>query len=105
MQKNKFILLLLALTCVGPQARAGLKVDVAATAGKVVSVVEETAEKASTVVNTVAGKVQEFYTGANTAFESVKALKEDVAAAASSVQDTYENTQKKLMKLPVRLRA
>lgn len=96
MQKNKFILLLLALTCVGPQARAGLKVDVAATAGKVVSVVEETAEKASTVVNTVAGKVQEFYTGANTAFESVKALKEDVAAAASSVQDTYENTQKKI---------
>lgn len=96
MQKNKFVILLLALTCVGAEARAGLKVDVAATAGKVVSVVEETAEKASTVVNTVAGKVQEFYTGANTAFESVKALKEDVAAAASSVQDTYENTQKKI---------
>lgn len=96
MQKNKFVILLLALTCVGAEARAGLKIDAAATAGKVVSVVEETAEKASTVVNTVAGKVQEFYTGANTAFESVKALKEDVAAAASSVQDTYENTQKKI---------
>ena len=98
MNKTKAFILIAALSMLGANARAGLKVDFTAIGGRVTGTVQEVSDNVCIKVNTVAEKVQEFYTGSKlrTMYETAKALKEDVATAAASVQDTYENTQKKI---------
>ena len=98
MNKTKAFILIAALSMLGANARAGLKVDFTAIGGRVTGTVQEVSDNVGIKVNTVAEKVQEFYTGSKlrTMYETAKSLKEDVATAAASVQDTYENTQKKI---------
>lgn len=98
MNKIKVFILTAALSMLGANADAGLKVDFTAIGGRAAGTVQEVSDKVGTKVNTVAEKVQEFYTGSKlrTMYETAKSLKEDVATAAASVQDTYESTQKKI---------
>lgn len=98
MNKIKVFILTAALSMLGANARAGLKVDFTAIGGRVTGTAQEISDNVCIKVNAVAEKVQEFYTGSKlrTMYETAKALKEDVATAAASVQDTYENTQKKI---------
>ena len=98
MNKIKAFILTASLSMLGANANAGLKVDFTAIGGRVAGTVQEVSDKVGTKVNTVAEKVQEFYTGSKlrTMYETAKSLKEDVATAAASVQDTYENMQKKI---------
>ena len=98
MKKFKALILVVAMLLPSFDANAGLKVDFSAIGGRVVGMVQEISDKVNTKVNTVAEKVQAFYTGSKlqTLVESAKALKKDVATAAASVKDTYEGAQKKI---------
>lgn len=94
MKKIRFLLFVIFLSTISVEAEASLKTDISAFAGRVSATVNNTVENIKVKINTVAQKVQEWYTGSKikSTIETVKALKEDVLTAATTIQDEYQET-------------
>lgn len=94
MKLIKVVIFALFMSVLSSNAQASLKTDISAFAGRVSSTINNTVENIKIKINTAAQKVQEWYTGSKikSTIETVKALKEDVLTAASTVQDEYQET-------------
>lgn len=94
MKLIKVVIFALFMSVLSSNAQASLKTDISAFAGRVSSTINNTVENIKVKINTAAQKVQEWYTGSKikSTIETVKALKEDVLTAASTVQDEYQET-------------
>lgn len=94
MKLIKVVIFALFMSVLSSNAQASLKTDISAFAGRVSSTINNTVENIKVKINTAAQKVQEWYTGSKikSTIETVKALKEDVLTAASTIQDEYQET-------------
>ena len=94
MKLIKVVIFALFMSVLSSNAQASLKTDISAFAGRVSSTINNTVENIKIKINTAAQKVQEWYTGSKikSTIETVKALKEDVLTAASTIQDEYQET-------------